>query len=561
MAVTTTGTWGQVTAWGVAMIDVDQDGIIDIVGGSEDGTLLYFRRSASGSLVLEDPVVLSDSGEEIDVGSQSWPTPFDLDGDGDLDLLVANSRGKIHRILCTTPGSPSGYQDDGELAVAEQDPLDLTWVIGGGTLCPTLATIDADGDGLDDVVAGDHAGVVWLLHNTGSASAPSFSLETFSVDTTAATNLELLGTSQVRLYFAVPVDSGETTLSFHEVPTSQGPISGSLVVGGGSCPPASVPGSLSAGSSVVTSGTGYTLSWGYSYGADSYELQEATSDSFSDASSFTTTGTSYSISHQVSTTTTFYYRVRALSGCSSPSDWSESESVVVTSTPIYDHRYLVAGIAHLLGAEGTDWRSSLAVCNRSSGAANISRTYRHGDGSVSASVRLAAGAIVEWQDAAVSLFGVSGNSSGAVDLRSDVEVTVSARTFNFTDDGTYGQLLPGVELTETLTSNESGLLTQIKGNDDFRTNIGFVNFSITNCTVRIRLYRSTGAQIGTFVDAVVPPGDWKQVNDVFAKAGAGNCDIGYATVEVRTSTGNVWAYASVVDNRSGDPTTVGMVIE
>jgi len=36
-------------------------------------------------------------------------------------------------------------------------------------------------------------------------------------------------------------------------------------------------------------------------------------------------------------------------------------------------------------------------------------------------------------------------------------------------------------------------------------------------------------------------------HDVFAEAGVGNCPIGYATIEVRTAGGMIWAYGSVVD--------------
>jgi hypothetical protein len=54
----------------------------------------------------------------------------------------------------------------------------------------------------------------------------------------------------------------------------------------------------------------------------------------------------------------------------------------------------------------------------------------------------------------------------------------------------------------------------------------------------------------------VPAGQWLQRDDVFAAAGVSGADIAYATVEVQTAGGRAWAYASVVDNTTGDPTTV-----
>ena len=57
----------------------------------------------------------------------------------------------------------------------------------------------------------------------------------------------------------------------------------------------------------------------------------------------------------------------------------------------------------------------------------------------------------------------------------------------------------------------------------------------------------------------IPAGRWTQVNRVFQAAGVSQCPIGYAVVTPVTPGCLVWAYASVVDNGSGDPTTIPMV--
>jgi len=110
----TTPSGNQATGWGVALVDVNLDGRLDVVTGSEDGRLLYYRNTtATGPMALADPVPLTDAiGTPIDVGNQSWPTAIDLDGDGDLDFLVANYDGfnsVIRKVICSTPGSPQGY--------------------------------------------------------------------------------------------------------------------------------------------------------------------------------------------------------------------------------------------------------------------------------------------------------------------------------------------------------------------------------------------------------------------------------------------------------------------
>jgi hypothetical protein len=142
-----------------------------------------------------------------------------------------------------------------------------------------------------------------------------------------------------------------------------------------------------------------------------------------------------------------------------------------------------------------------------------------------------------------------------------VPLIVTARTFNDVSGGTFGQFLPGLEVDRSIEADELGILSQIKRTDVFRTNIGFTNYGEDPCEVRIRLYGEDGAQKGSdLLVADIPAGGWKQLNRVFQAAGVDSCPIGYATVEVLTTGCQLWAYASVVDNSSGDPTTVPVAI-
>ena len=47
-----------------------------------------------------------------------------------------------------------------------------------------------------------------------------------------------------------------------------------------------------------------------------------------------------------------------------------------------------------------------------------------------------------------------------------------------------------------------------------------------------------------------------EAGDIFTSSGAGAQDVAYATVEVQTAGAAVWAYASLVDEATGDPTTL-----
>ena len=223
-----------------------------------------------------------------------------------------------------------------------------------------------------------------------------------------------------------------------------------------------------------------------------------------------------------------------------------------------DERYLTAGIAETDGANQTKWKSNLALLNLSGQGVTADLTYRHSGDSDATSVTLADGELHEFANIAADLFGAP-DSSGAVDIEADGPLVVTARTFNDSHDGTFGQFLPGLGASAALTPGDEGYLSQLKSTDDFRTNIGFTNYGANTCNVRVFLHDDQGAQKGQLY-ASVPPGGWSQVNRVFETSGAGPCPVGYAIVKVLTGGCQVWAYASVVDNGSGDPTTVPVVI-
>ena len=203
-----------VHAVGVTFVDVDVDGTADLVAGQQDGTLLWYRNTATAGMTLSEPVALADAlSVPIDVGDWANPTAIDLDGDGDLDLLVG-----VDRVLCTAPGQANGYTLDGTLATTDQTP---PAVFG------ELFATDFDGDGLVDLLgSGGSANSVWLLRNTGSVPAPSFAVELLSASQTTAAYLEIVDATTIRLYFALPPVAGETSLTLYQVPANGGPISG-----------------------------------------------------------------------------------------------------------------------------------------------------------------------------------------------------------------------------------------------------------------------------------------------------------------------------------------------
>jgi len=248
--------------------------------------------------------------------------------------------------------------------------------------------------------------------------------------------------------------------------------------------------------------------------------------------------------------------------CDTPNSLSDNLCLMFVPklSPALVFSYGVCGIAHGSGAAGTEWRSSLAVSNPWGNKADLTLFY-YVDGALNTSKphSLAAGAIVEWADVLPDLFGITQSSKGAVFVEASQPIVMSARTFNQGPDGTYGQYLPGLEEWNTLWSGARGVLTQLKGNSQFRTNIGFFNLGGTTCTVKLQLYDNTGSALGGLIEQPIGPLVWLQRDKVFQ--GLGSHNSAYATVEVTGKDCEIWAYASVIDIKTGDPTTIPVLFE
>jgi hypothetical protein len=156
--------------------DVDGDGRLDLVIGVIGGAyqpnnsavenLYLVLQREPGRFIVTTRRLLS----MIDVGSDAVPHLADLDADGDLDLLIGS---KIEPGNDTT-AAIAHYENTGTTKVpafAERDPLPMR---GAFHWAPVL--VDLDGDGLRDLVTGTWSDRVQWWRNTGSRTAPAYTL-------------------------------------------------------------------------------------------------------------------------------------------------------------------------------------------------------------------------------------------------------------------------------------------------------------------------------------------------------------------------------------------------
>ncbi|MCG2696417.1 FG-GAP-like repeat-containing protein, partial [Candidatus Parcubacteria bacterium] len=142
-----------------AFTDLDNDGLVDMLIGRNDGSSYAYRNTGT----LSAPVWTRQAGWDLlDIGTMAAPVFVDLDNDGDKDLLVGEASGIAY-----------GYKNTGTVfaptwsAFASWDAPDI-----GGFAAPTLADLDGDGD--LDLIIGDSSGVSYGYENTGTISNPTW---------------------------------------------------------------------------------------------------------------------------------------------------------------------------------------------------------------------------------------------------------------------------------------------------------------------------------------------------------------------------------------------------
>jgi hypothetical protein len=156
--------------------DLDGDGLLDVIVGVIGGAfspartsidnLYHIRQTARGAFDVVTPRLIPT----VDVGNESVPVLADLDGDGDLDLLVGN---KIAPDADTT-GTITWFENVGSRTAPSFRERGFLAMRGEYHYAPTVA--DLDGDGLPDLILGTWRDQVQWWRNTGTRTVPAWTM-------------------------------------------------------------------------------------------------------------------------------------------------------------------------------------------------------------------------------------------------------------------------------------------------------------------------------------------------------------------------------------------------
>jgi len=227
-------------------------------------------------------------------------------------------------------------------------------------------------------------------------------------------------------------------------------------------------------------------------------------------------------------------------------------------TGIEAQTFYLPAVAHTGGFEGTTWRSDVQLKATGAGDATVRlEALRRGQANTSpphVDATVPAGRSLRLADVLDETFALNGAAALRVTVLGGA-VVVASRTFNDAASGTYGQYVPALAETAAITAGGQGELVQLAQSSadgtGFRTNIGLLNTTALQIEVSIALYRASGELLGTLT-VTLQPFELDQVDKVFAGVTGAVVDDGYAIVTSSTAGARFLAYASVIDNRSGD---------
>lgn len=164
----------QVTSIQPCAADLDDDGDQDLLLGLSDGKLMFFRNIAPAGSPADLSFVTANY-QSIDVGLECAPSLYDMDGDDDYDLVVGNHRGFLKYFEnagnATIANFVQRIDSFGGIKINDFTEQPFT----NGYARPTV--VDWDQDGAPELLVGGLEGEVRIYDDVSLAPGATFTYQ------------------------------------------------------------------------------------------------------------------------------------------------------------------------------------------------------------------------------------------------------------------------------------------------------------------------------------------------------------------------------------------------
>ena len=153
--------------------DLDADGDLDLLVGTGQGKIYYYQNQ--GTAQNPQMVLITNNFCNIDVGEDASPELADIDGDGDLDLLVGRDSGTNESAM--TQGDVYYYENIGTPQDYSFQFVTTNYLTFDNSNLNYPNFIDIDGDGDADLLTSLYYHILFY-RNQGTVGNPNFVYET-----------------------------------------------------------------------------------------------------------------------------------------------------------------------------------------------------------------------------------------------------------------------------------------------------------------------------------------------------------------------------------------------
>ncbi|HKR66129.1 MAG TPA: hypothetical protein VJZ00_20530 [Thermoanaerobaculia bacterium] len=223
------------------------------------------------------------------------------------------------------------------------------------------------------------------------------------------------------------------------------------------------------------------------------------------------------------------------------------------------NRYVVPGVAYI-NSGFAFWVTDLRIFNAGTTSTPATLTfYPQGSpgAAVTRDITLEPGEIKVLDNVVGGLFAQPNGAGGAIAITTptNTQLTATARTYNQTSNGTYGQYIPGVTPAQSVGAVDRALqILQLEQSSRFRTNVGLSETSGQPVRVEVTLIVPDSI-VSPVVTYDLAGNEFRQFSlaDFHLDGAIYNARV---TVKVISGTGRVTAYGSAIDLTTQDPTYV-----